>query len=1448
MKNTLFLALLLLSTIFSVKAQSISISSLESNDNYCAGTAMTVRYSTNNITFNTGNKFKVQIQNFGVWQDLVTEEISLGVLKATLPNTFGTRVSSYDFNVRIVSSEPVVESTSNSNYTRFNEKPNIELTGVYNAADINPFDMVNLSCLVNTGSYPINIVMNDSSVTGVGNYNTVNIFPEKTGNYFISKISNICGIGKASGSVDIKVNPSILKVTNISSRNLCLESTYTMNFASTVTFEKDNKFIVRLKRIYSDGSGKDYYFDVGGSVVQDGVISFKVPANTPIGNYQAYKLITTNPAMTSIDGVGNNFTVFPKPTVEVTPYFSTANTTINYGDKVLLKISYTGKGPFDIQLSDGKTVYVAENYGYSDIVVNAYPEKNTKYFVQSFTSTCGAGVGTKTLDITVNPNIKIDSIPSGQYCSGTKLRVKIKSNVVINTSTKYLIRMVGTNGGQAKIDVDATLIDGKFLEFIVPSDVETKLRSRALALAVVANSVEGIFSNVESYTDNLLSILEKPQGGFISTNTQTFAKPNLNSFDVTIKGGGNLIFELSDGSKYSMSQIQYSLNNYSNFISVYTQKSTIYSVKSISNNCGVGTVISNNTQSIVISSPASTFVNLRSSNINDKIAYCSDEKIKFEIIPEGDFKSDNEWKFEMMRNEGNGWTQFLSTKETKGELTLPTVTESGFYRIRAYASSPVTYSNFLYIFLNIKPIAGISSYYNDNRSTYSDYSSSLTGTISASGGGPFEITFSDKVKQAVGKEGEIEAYAIKFEKNNFTEGTFGITSVSNSCGVGTVSNSNKISYVPYRLELFTNMTFLDGIICTPANLSFNVNLFGQKATNVSYSLQIRSLGDTTFVNIASGLKGNNISMMLPEKYNSGRYTFRIITEDAYKIKSNETELNIGNSIYESTLSFNKTSIVKETTVNGGNSASIYIQSTPGSGFYVIKDNFNRFYSGYNNYSIYSAWGELSVLPSKTTTYTLKKANSTCGFNKVAGSVKITVKPTLNVALKSSTYCPNTDVNAELSAFGDFEKDNVFKTYIFKSSDTTTIKEVANTTNFGNYTLKIPSDATRGTYTLRITSSNPVTTKNFTSINISALPDITLSGGSIINQGGTAYLTLKPKEQVFEELEYLFSDNTAGKSFNYNGDKYIIPVTPKTTTTYTLTSIKNVCGVGKSLGSAKIEVNSASDKQVNFDTQNFYYSAFCTGSIISIPFTTKGTFTTGNTFTVQMSDAQGTNFKDLKTEGSKSPLLATIPVNAPIGGSYLFKVISSDKDATSTTNLSGISAAAGATARFDTASYYFSEGKPVKINIKLTGTAPYYFSVGTDEISAKTFGSSKPIYELVLTPTTPTKFKLFSVSDGYCGRGSIIEPSVVNLELITANEVLEEMQIKLFPNPTTDVIYINSDGKKADLELVDIMGISLLQQQIKTLQEQLDITKMKTGTYFLKIYKNDKQAVFKVIKL
>jgi Secretion system C-terminal sorting domain len=1446
MRKNLLITLFLIFTTFFVKAQSISILSTESANNYCAGTAMTVRYSTSNVTFKAGNNFKVQIQrNSNVWQDLVTEEISAGVLKVMLPNTLGISPNTGNYAYfRLTSSDPsIVSSTLSSGAV--NELPNLQITGINSNNGIsqsafNPFEIVSLSSTISIGNFPFTVTFSDSSVIQMNSYSELKLHPEKTGLYSISKISNICGLGKSSGSVNITVNPSALKITNLNTA-ICQESVSTINYSTTATFEKDNKFVVRFKRDLQD---KEYY-DVDGTMTEEGVISFKVGANVPANYYQAIQLISTKPAITSPNKQAS-FQIAPKASVEVT----SASTSINYGQRLPVQITYSGWGPFNIKMNDGSKIILSESYSTANgntYSLNTYPEKDTQYFVESFLSGCGAGTGKNKMAITVKNNIKIDSIPTERYCAGTKVKVRIKSNNTLSTAATYFIRMKASNGftNAATLDAEAKLTDGTFLEFIVPSGIESKLGSRSLLLAVVANNVAGEFKEPRDYNTNTLKVLDKPQAQLGNTFSESFTKPSKSYVYLDLKGGGNLVVELSDGNKYRFNN----LSDYSGFfpgIEVYTQKTTAYSVKSVANECGTGSVSSNLTKTVSINSSEANYVYLQSSNVTQKVSYCEGEKIKYSITTEGSFQSDNEWKFEIIKDGYSQSTQFFSSKDKASEITIPSVTEAGFYKVRVYSTSPITYSNYFYVFLNTKPRAyvGYSSY---------GYEDKIIGSVTLSGGAPFEVVFSDGTKKTIGREGSTNGSETNdnyFEKINPQLGIFELKSVSNACGIGIIdSYSRKIEVVPYQVSVNIRTTNPEGILCNPVNISLAVNFNGAKANEVPYSVQISSTNDTNYTTVASKQIESLCFILLSDKYRAGSYRFRIVTEDSYKIKSNPITFQLGGSLSDALLSLNSTTSINETTINGGNSANLFIQNMPTYGSsYVIKDNLNQFYSNYHYSSSQTA--SFNVQPLKTTTYTLKSVSSNCGYSKASGNIKINIRPVVNATIQSyaNAYCPSSDVIVKTTTFGEFEKNNIFKVFIYKNNDTTTIKEIATISNIGTSMLKLPSDLERGSYTLRIESSNPKTVKNFSGITVTALPDVTLSGGSIINSGGTAYLNLKIKGATNEVLEYELSDNTKGNTNSFYYDSFLIPVTPKTTTTYTLTSIKNVCGLGKSSGSAKIEVNPASDKQVNFDTQNFYYATFCTGSTISIPFITKGTFSAGNTFTVQMSDAQGTNFKDLKTEGTKSPLIAVTPVGTPIGGSYLFKVVASDKDATSTTNLSGLTAFQGATARFDTASYYFSEGKPVKIDVKFTGTAPFYFSLGTDEISAKNFSSSKPIYELTLTPTTPTKFKLFNVSDGYCGRGSVIEPSVVSLELITASEDYEEMQINLFPNPTSDIIYINSDGKKADIELTDITGISILQKQIKTEQEELNISKMKAGTYFLRVSKNDKQVVFKVVKL
>lgn len=109
------------------------------------------------------------------------------------------------------------------------------------------------------------------------------------------------------------------------------------------------------------------------------------------------------------------------------------------------------------------------------------------------------------------------------------------------------------------------------------------------------------------------------------------------------------------------------------------------------------------------------------------------------------------------------------------------------------------------------------------------------------------------------------------------------------------------------------------------------------------------------------------------------------------------------------------------------------------------------------------------------------------------------------------------------------------------------------------------------------------------------------------------------------------------------------------------------------------------------------------------------------------------------------------------------------------------------------------------------------------------------------------YKLFSVSSGCLCK--IIGTGIVRLELITANEELSDFEVKVFPNPTSDRITIQSDNfKNSTLQIFDNLGRQILQQNIIKSETVLDISNFKTGQYLLQIERDNKRSVYKIGKL
>jgi photosystem II stability/assembly factor-like uncharacterized protein len=71
-------------------------------------------------------------------------------------------------------------------------------------------------------------------------------------------------------------------------------------------------------------------------------------------------------------------------------------------------------------------------------------------------------------------------------------------------------------------------------------------------------------------------------------------------------------------------------------------------------------------------------------------------------------------------------------------------------------------------------------------------------------------------------------------------------------------------------------------------------------------------------------------------------------------------------------------------------------------------------------------------------------------------------------------------------------------------------------------------------------------------------------------------------------------------------------------------------------------------------------------------------------------------------------------------------------------------------------------------------------------------------------------------------------------------------INIFPNPASDNITIES-SQQAIMEILNIQGQTVLQQQLQQGKTNIDISRLAKGVYILRLNNNDKTAVTKIVK-
>ncbi|MFY7889640.1 MAG: T9SS type A sorting domain-containing protein [Spirosomataceae bacterium] len=1466
LKNTYLLAFFLFFFLFNANAQSLFIDNVvpqNGSSTFCSNQNLLISYSSNS-PFGTGNKFTVQAsRDYGsTWTEISSVDTA-GMIKTVIPTSMLISSSSYyTIYLKITASSPKIESSYRSLYVT--SSPRITLSGISKSSIVRG-EIVNFTAAYD-GYFNLNttVVTSDNNIyNDVFNITEVGLMPQKTGVYTIKQISNACGIGTISGSANITVRDYGLTISSNNSVNACIGSTVSIQTVVQGVEPPKTTYLVRLFKTTTS------YVELP-ATIKDNIVSFTLTDAVTTGYYNTIQILNATTKEEYTNTPYFNMYIYGKPSAEII----TASQKITIGSTQTLDVQFTGIGPFSATLSDGQKI-TTTSYSTSSITqsVKVAPLETTSYSITSFTSGCnnknGVGENKTVLSVTPQNYVRTDSVKAGTYCPLQTAEAYYTSNAKLAVGTA--VTVVLTNYpylGYNFIIVTGQVKDSKTVTFTLPAKI-TPTFSNKNVYAII--NIPNYYSTGYGY--NYLTMSDTPSLNGNSQTTINLSTPQSYNLNLNLSGGEPYTVLFTDSTKLELDKNSTSLSsNLSRLLNITQNKS--YAIKSISNSCGTTNINGVGGYSFVVANSTSNSVELSSSTLAYGQKVCEGQKVKLLVNTLGSFDSNTSYTVELLSYATSTNNTVLATSKSKEiEVTIPTnLSSSSEYFLRVYTSNPLTYSN-LWSFYTIKKP---EIHYTDASISNLAVGNPVVIRSTISGVSPINITYSDNSTDVFTVQNSISAYYSSVSKTITPTQTvtFGIKSLSNMCG--TTSNTLTLPTVTVTPFILKANYSGNSTICANATVPLSFTTEGTVPDTTTFSIQAAKTSDNPLVykTIQTGIKANPMTFTIPSTFDETYYSFRLINGKGDVI-SNTFSIY---PIKKATASIGLSSSAKETSIIYGNSVSLYLKTSNNNSYthFQMEENGSKFIKS-------NVYGSISMnrYPKETTVYKLTGVTGQCGSETINDSVKVVVKPLLSAFTSTSNtvsyVCMGKPITLSINAQGPYALDNKFQvSLVGTASNGTTTKLATNAVN-GSNTLTLPQNLTKGSYNILVESTNPALSYTLSNFILTTAPDLSLVGnnGQIINAGDVAptyfkdnkVSTLTTSNQTFYDIPTTIMLSDSSKFFVqywYSG-LYGISLYPKKNTTYSIKSVSNACGVGVGTGSFKVIVNAPSAKRVamlgfvktksisSSSSSYEFYSTICKGSTYEVAFTATGSFSPSSKFTFQMSDANGENFKELDASviGSTSIMKVTIPTTVDVTGKYLFRVVASDTGSVSTTTRFIHLISEPLTARFETDSYLYEKDKTLDLKIKFSGTPPFTFTLGKNEIEAnltKPFKSEDSLYTFKYTPDANTTIRLFSVSNALCGTGIINNPSSVRLELITGIEELNALGIKLYPNPTSDKITIESDTKPMQLRLVDAMGTVLKELMIRDEKKEISLSDYPTGLYFLHINKENKTASFKILKL
>jgi photosystem II stability/assembly factor-like uncharacterized protein len=373
-----------------------------------------------------------------------------------------------------------------------------------------------------------------------------------------------------------------------------------------------------------------------------------------------------------------------------------------------------------------------------------------------------------------------------------------------------------------------------------------------------------------------------------------------------------------------------------------------------------------------------------------------------------------------------------------------------------------------------------------------------------------------------------------------------LSSVSNVCATLPVTTNNSATVTVSSQSITTNIT--GSTFCAGTTVTGTYSTTGTFGSGNTLTAQLSDATGSFSSPVSLGtVSGGTISATIPSNTPAGNgYRIRVVSSNpAIAGTANTSNLTI-NVPANATLSGTQTIFL-------GQIANLTVSLTGTSPWtIVISGNTTTVTTSPSTYQV--------TPPVGVSTYTLTSVNNVCGTTPISTNNVATVTvnaSTISTNITGSTFCAGTTVTGTYSTTGTFGGGNTFTAQLSDASGSFSSPVSLSTVSGGTISATIPPNTPAGTgYRIRVVSSNPAITgtANTSNLTINVPANATLSGTQTVTQGQPVNLTVN----LTGTSPWIMVVN--GNTTTVTTTPYSYGVTPGVgVTTYTLTTVSNVCG-------------------------------------------------------------------------------------------------------------------------------------------------------------------------------------------------------------------------------------------------------------------------------------------------